>query len=122
MWQTECDNSEKCIVEAQIYNKKRHDKSHQAPDFKEGDQVLISKLKFNNLKGPKQMRDSFLGPFKIIRMLRMKAVEIRLTEEFSRKHTFFPVMLVKPYSQTDDNKFPNRKNIIANEKLVKEND
>ncbi|MBW0517737.1 hypothetical protein O181_057452 [Austropuccinia psidii MF-1] len=33
------------------------------PDFKEGDQVLMSTLNFNNLKGPKKMRDSFLGPF-----------------------------------------------------------
>ncbi|MBW0544054.1 hypothetical protein O181_083769 [Austropuccinia psidii MF-1] len=30
------------------------------PDFQEGDQVLVSTLEFNNLKGPKKMRDSFL--------------------------------------------------------------
>ncbi|MBW0565610.1 hypothetical protein O181_105325 [Austropuccinia psidii MF-1] len=29
------------------------------PDFKEGDQVLVSTLNFNNLKGPKRMRYSF---------------------------------------------------------------
>ncbi|MBW0509301.1 hypothetical protein O181_049016 [Austropuccinia psidii MF-1] len=37
------------------------------PDFKEGDQVLVSTLNFNNLKGPKKMRDSFVGPFTIIK-------------------------------------------------------
>ncbi|MBW0473472.1 hypothetical protein O181_013187 [Austropuccinia psidii MF-1] len=58
------------------------------PDFKEGDQVLVSTLNFNNLKGPKKMRDSF---------------------EFSRKHTVFPVSLVKPYFQTEEDKFPSRK-------------
>ncbi|MBW0548677.1 hypothetical protein O181_088392 [Austropuccinia psidii MF-1] len=29
------------------------------PDFKEGDQVLVSTLNFKNLKGPKKMRGSF---------------------------------------------------------------
>ncbi|MBW0483852.1 hypothetical protein O181_023567 [Austropuccinia psidii MF-1] len=37
------------------------------------------------------------------------AVEVKITEEFSRKHPVFPVSLVKPYFQTEDNKFPSRK-------------
>ncbi|MBW0553643.1 hypothetical protein O181_093358 [Austropuccinia psidii MF-1] len=36
------------------------------PAFKEGGQVLVSTLNFNNLKGPKKMRDLFGGPFTII--------------------------------------------------------
>ncbi|MBW0592950.1 hypothetical protein O181_132665 [Austropuccinia psidii MF-1] len=79
------------------------------PDFKEGDQVLVSTLNFNNLKGPKKMRDSFLGPFTIIRLIGKNAVEVKLTEEVSRKHPVFPVSLVKPYFQTEGNKFPSRK-------------
>ncbi|MBW0582443.1 hypothetical protein O181_122158 [Austropuccinia psidii MF-1] len=79
------------------------------PDFKEGDQVLVSTLNFNNLKGPKKMRDSFVGPFTIIRLIGKKAVEVKLTEEFSRKHRVFPVILVKPYFQTEEDKFPSRK-------------
>ncbi|MBW0583318.1 hypothetical protein O181_123033 [Austropuccinia psidii MF-1] len=59
------------------------------PDFKEGDQVLVSTLNFNNLKGPKKMRDSFLGPFTIIRLIGKNAVEVKHTEEFSRKHPVF---------------------------------
>ncbi|MBW0498602.1 hypothetical protein O181_038317 [Austropuccinia psidii MF-1] len=39
------------------------------PDFKEGDQVLVSTLSFNNLKGPNKMKDSFLGPFTIIKLI-----------------------------------------------------
>ncbi|MBW0540213.1 hypothetical protein O181_079928 [Austropuccinia psidii MF-1] len=39
------------------------------PDFKEGDQVLASMLSFNNLKRPKKMRDSFVGPFTIIKLI-----------------------------------------------------
>ncbi|MBW0584066.1 hypothetical protein O181_123781 [Austropuccinia psidii MF-1] len=60
------------------------------PDFKEGDQVLVSTLNFNNLKGPKKMRDSFVGPFTIIRLIGKNAVEVKLKEEFSRKHPVFP--------------------------------
>ncbi|MBW0531565.1 hypothetical protein O181_071280 [Austropuccinia psidii MF-1] len=59
------------------------------PDFKEGDQVLVSTLNFNNLKGPKKMRDSFLGPFTIIRLIGKNAVEVKLTEVFSRKNQSF---------------------------------
>ncbi|MBW0495098.1 hypothetical protein O181_034813 [Austropuccinia psidii MF-1] len=78
-------------------------------DFKEGDQVLVSTLNLNNLKGPDQMRDSFVGPFTIIKMIGKNEVEVRLTEEFSRKHPVLPVSLVKPYFQTGEDKFPSRK-------------
>ncbi|MBW0497238.1 hypothetical protein O181_036953 [Austropuccinia psidii MF-1] len=79
------------------------------PDFKEGDQVLVSTLNFNNLKGPKKMRNSFVGPFTIIKLIGNNAVEIRLTEEFFRNHAVFPVSLVKPYFQEGEYKFPSRK-------------
>ncbi|MBW0463770.1 hypothetical protein O181_003485 [Austropuccinia psidii MF-1] len=59
MWKKACDTAVKCIAKAKEYNKQRWDKSHIEPDFKEGDQVLVSTLNFNNLKGPKKMRDSF---------------------------------------------------------------
>ncbi|MBW0547659.1 hypothetical protein O181_087374 [Austropuccinia psidii MF-1] len=52
-----CDTAGKCIAEAKEYNKKRWDKSHIKPDFKEGEEVLVSTLHFNNLRGPKKMRD-----------------------------------------------------------------
>ncbi|MBW0496662.1 hypothetical protein O181_036377 [Austropuccinia psidii MF-1] len=64
------------------------------PDFKEVDQVLVLKLNFNNLKGPKKMRDSFVGPLTIIKLIGKNATEDKLTEEFSRKHPVFPVSLV----------------------------
>ncbi|MBW0545329.1 hypothetical protein O181_085044 [Austropuccinia psidii MF-1] len=55
------------------------------------------------------MRDSFVGPFTIIKLIGKNAVEVKLTEEFSRKHPVFPVSLVKPYFQTEEDKFPSRK-------------
>ncbi|MBW0504152.1 hypothetical protein O181_043867 [Austropuccinia psidii MF-1] len=109
MWKRACDTAAKCITEAKEYNKKRWDKSHMEPDFKEGDQVLVSTLSFNNLKGPKKMRDSFVGPLTIIKLIGKNEVEVKLTEDFARKNPVFPVSLVKPYFQTEENKFPSRK-------------
>ncbi|MBW0462160.1 hypothetical protein O181_001875 [Austropuccinia psidii MF-1] len=80
------------------------------PDFKEGDQVLVSTLKFDNLKGPKKMRDSFVGPFTIIKLIGKNAVEIKLTEELSRKHPVFPVSLLRHTSRKRRiNSFPGRR-------------
>ncbi|MBW0590122.1 hypothetical protein O181_129837 [Austropuccinia psidii MF-1] len=55
------------------------------------------------------MRDSFVGPLTIIKLIGRNAVEVRLTEEFSRKHPVFPINLVKLYFQTEEDKFPSRK-------------
>ncbi|MBW0556873.1 hypothetical protein O181_096588 [Austropuccinia psidii MF-1] len=69
MWRRAYDTAAKCIAEAKEYNKKSWDKLHMEPEFKEGDQLLVSTLRLNNLKGPKKMRDSFLGPFTIIKLI-----------------------------------------------------
>ncbi|MBW0577299.1 hypothetical protein O181_117014 [Austropuccinia psidii MF-1] len=108
MWKMACDTAGKFLAEAKEFNKQRWYKSHIEPDFKEGDQVLLSTLNFNNLKGPKKMRDSFVGPFTIIKLIGKNAVEVKLTEEFFRKHTVFPVSFVKTYFQTEENKFASR--------------
>ncbi|MBW0466613.1 hypothetical protein O181_006328 [Austropuccinia psidii MF-1] len=79
------------------------------PNFKEGDQVLVSTLNLNNLKGPKKMRDSFVGPFTIINLIGKNEVKVKLTKEFSRKQPVSPVSLVKPYFQTEEGKFPSRR-------------
>ncbi|MBW0580669.1 hypothetical protein O181_120384 [Austropuccinia psidii MF-1] len=92
------------------------------PDFKEGDQVLVSTLNFKNLKGPKKMRDSFVGPFTIIKLIGRNTVEVKLTELFSRKHPFFPVSLVKPYFQTEEGKFPSSKKILTPPVIVEVED
>ncbi|MBW0481916.1 hypothetical protein O181_021631 [Austropuccinia psidii MF-1] len=67
LWNRACDTAAKCIAEAKEYNKQRYDQTHMEPDFKEGDQVLVSTLNFNNLKGPNKMGDSFVAPFTIIK-------------------------------------------------------
>jgi hypothetical protein len=69
-------------------------------------------VNFNNLAGPKKMRNSFAGPFIIKALHGKNAVEVILTEEFSRKHPTFPVSLIKHYNASDQEKFPDR-NIVA---------
>ncbi|MBW0535694.1 hypothetical protein O181_075409 [Austropuccinia psidii MF-1] len=118
MWKRACDTAAKCITEAKEYNKQSWDKSHMEPDFKEGDQVLVSTLKFHNLKGPKSMRDSFLGPFTITKLIGRNTVEVKLTEEFCRKHPVFRVSLVKPYFQTEEDRFLSRKRNPTQPKIV----
>ncbi|MBW0510322.1 hypothetical protein O181_050037 [Austropuccinia psidii MF-1] len=85
MWKRACDAAARCIAEAKEYNKQRWDKSHMEPDFKEGNQVLVSSCNFNNLKGLKKMRDSFVGPFTIIKLIG------------------------KPYVQAEEDRFPSWK-------------
>ncbi|MBW0517654.1 hypothetical protein O181_057369 [Austropuccinia psidii MF-1] len=84
MWKRACDTAARCIAEAKQYNKQRWDKFHMEPDFQEGDQVLVSTLNSNNHKGPKKMRDSFLGPFTINQLIGKNAVQVKHTEQHSR--------------------------------------
>ncbi|MBW0592043.1 hypothetical protein O181_131758 [Austropuccinia psidii MF-1] len=110
MWKKACDTAAKYIAEAKGYKKQTWEKSHMEPDFKEVDQVLVSTINLNNLTAPKKMRDSFLGPFAIIKLIGKNAVEVKLTEEFSRKHPVFPVSLLKPYFQTEEEKSHSTRN------------
>ncbi|MBW0529507.1 hypothetical protein O181_069222 [Austropuccinia psidii MF-1] len=50
------------------------------------------------------------------------AVEVRLTEEFCRKHPVFPVGQVKPCFQTGEDKFPSRKKTTASPDIVEVED
>ncbi|MBW0503777.1 hypothetical protein O181_043492 [Austropuccinia psidii MF-1] len=109
MWKRACETAAKCVAEVKEYKKQRYEKTNMKPDSKEGDQVLVSTLNFNNLKGPNKIRGSFRGPFTIIKLIGKNAVEVRLTEVFSRKRPVFPVSLVKQYFQTGEDKFPCRK-------------
>ncbi|MBW0498593.1 hypothetical protein O181_038308 [Austropuccinia psidii MF-1] len=60
VWKRACDTASKCIAEDKEYNKQRYDKTNMQPDLKKGDQVLESTLNFDNLMGPREMRDSFV--------------------------------------------------------------
>ncbi|MBW0570823.1 hypothetical protein O181_110538 [Austropuccinia psidii MF-1] len=111
-----------CIADGKEYNKQRYDKTHMEPDFKEGDQVLISRINFDNLKGPKKLRDSFVGPFTIIKLIGKNTGEITLTEEFSSKHPVFPESLVKCYFQMGEDTLPSRNKTYTPQGMVEVDD
>ncbi|MBW0512038.1 hypothetical protein O181_051753 [Austropuccinia psidii MF-1] len=58
-------HANRCMQDSFKYSKGRWDKSNAPPDYKAGDLVLVSTLYFNNVKGPKRLKDSFEGKFMI---------------------------------------------------------
>ncbi|MBW0472639.1 hypothetical protein O181_012354 [Austropuccinia psidii MF-1] len=90
------------------YEKQKWDKSHKVPDFKVGDLVLVSTLNFNNIKGPKKLEYSYVGPFVIVSFHETNAVQVELSGELENKHPTFPVSLIKPYHPSDKELFPLR--------------
>ncbi|MBW0592315.1 hypothetical protein O181_132030 [Austropuccinia psidii MF-1] len=79
------------------YAKQKWDKSHQVPDFKLQDLVLVSTFNFNNIKGPNKAKYSYLGPFVIFALHGTNAVQVYLSCESQNKHPTFPVSLIKTY-------------------------
>ncbi|MBW0560902.1 hypothetical protein O181_100617 [Austropuccinia psidii MF-1] len=77
--------------------KQKWDKSHKVQDFKIGYLALVSTLNFNNIKGPKKIKDSYVGPFVIVSLHGTSAVQVELNGELENKHPTFPVILIKPY-------------------------
>ncbi|MBW0555117.1 hypothetical protein O181_094832 [Austropuccinia psidii MF-1] len=90
------------------YAKQKWDKSHKVPDFKVGDLVLVSTLNFNNIKCPKKLKDSHVGPFVIVALHGTNEVQVQLSGELENKHPTFPVSLMKPYQPADKELFPLR--------------
>ncbi|MBW0535201.1 hypothetical protein O181_074916 [Austropuccinia psidii MF-1] len=100
------------------YAKDKLDKSHNTPDFKVGDLVLLSTTNFNKIKGCKKLKDSFAGTFAIKALHGENAVQVELSEELSNKHPKFPVSLIKLYKSADSERFTLRKKASQNIPLV----
>ena len=105
----------RCMEDSFQYSKERWDSKHKLPSFKVGDLVLISTVNFNNIKGPKKLRNSFIGPFVSKALHGDNAVEVELSGELSKKHPTFPVSLLKPYQEADVELFPLRKTVPESE-------
>ncbi|MBW0519412.1 hypothetical protein O181_059127 [Austropuccinia psidii MF-1] len=67
------------INDAFDYEKQKWDNSHKVPDFKVGDLVLILTLNFNNIKGSKKLKDSYVGPFVIVALHGTNAFQMELS-------------------------------------------
>lgn len=88
-------HAEQCVQDEVEYNETRWDKIHEQPEFRIGEKVLLSTVNFHNLGGNKNLKPAFVGPFKIKTQHGKNSVEVILSEELSRKHSVFPVSLVK---------------------------
>ncbi|MBW0520369.1 hypothetical protein O181_060084 [Austropuccinia psidii MF-1] len=90
------------------YAKQKWDKSHKVPDFKVGDLVLVSTLNLNNIKVPKKLKYSYVGPFFIVALNGTNTVQVDLSGELENKHPTFSVSLIKPYQPAEKELFPSR--------------
>ncbi|MBW0557233.1 hypothetical protein O181_096948 [Austropuccinia psidii MF-1] len=88
------------------YAKQKWHKSHKVPDIKVGYLVLVSTFNFNNIKGPKKLKDYYLGTFVIVALHGTNAVQVELSGELENEHPTFPVSFIKPYHPTDKELFP----------------
>ncbi|MBW0517701.1 hypothetical protein O181_057416 [Austropuccinia psidii MF-1] len=79
----------KRINDAFDYAKKKWDNSHKVPEFKVGDLVIVSTLNFNNIKDPKKLKNSYVGPFVIVALHGTNAVQVELSGELEKKHPPF---------------------------------
>ncbi|MBW0574494.1 hypothetical protein O181_114209 [Austropuccinia psidii MF-1] len=79
-------HAHRCMQDSLKYAKERWDEIHKTPDFKIGDLVLVSTLSFNNIKGPKILKDPFARPFMIKALHGPNAVQLELTGELMNKH------------------------------------
>ncbi|MBW0518393.1 hypothetical protein O181_058108 [Austropuccinia psidii MF-1] len=101
-------HAKRCMQDSFKYAKERWVKSHKPLDFKIGDLVLVSTLNFDNIKGPKKLKDIFAGPFMIKALHGPNAVQLELTGYLMNKHPDFPVIIIKPYISSDKELFPLR--------------
>ncbi|MBW0560894.1 hypothetical protein O181_100609 [Austropuccinia psidii MF-1] len=101
-------NAKQSINDAYEYAKQKWDKSHKVPDFKLGYLVKVSTLNFNNIKGPKKLKDSYIGPFIEIALHGNNSVQVELSGKLKNKHPTFPVILINPYQPADKELFPLR--------------
>ncbi|MBW0542360.1 hypothetical protein O181_082075 [Austropuccinia psidii MF-1] len=104
------------------YGKQKWDKSQKIPDFKVGDLVLVSTLNFNNMKGPKKIEDSYVGPFVIVALQGTNEAQVEFSGELENKNPTFPVSLIKPYQPADKELFPLRNPAPLNVPPVEQNE
>ncbi|MBW0523766.1 hypothetical protein O181_063481, partial [Austropuccinia psidii MF-1] len=83
-------HAKQSINDAFEYAQHKWDKTHKNPGFKVGDLILVSTWNFDDMKGPKEFKDSFEEPFIIKALHGTNAVQVELSGELENKHPTFP--------------------------------
>ncbi|MBW0490806.1 hypothetical protein O181_030521 [Austropuccinia psidii MF-1] len=94
-------HAKQSIDDAFKYSKQTWDKSNKVPDLKVGDLALVSTLNFNKIKSPKELKDSYLGPFVIVSLHGTNAAQVEWSGKLENKHPTFTVSLIKPYQPAE---------------------
>ncbi|MBW0544763.1 hypothetical protein O181_084478 [Austropuccinia psidii MF-1] len=90
------------------YANQKWDKSHKVQEFKLGILALVSNLNFNNIKGPKKLKYSHVGPFVIVSLHGINPAQVELSGKLDNKQPTFPVDLIKTYQPSEKELFPLR--------------
>ncbi|MBW0558042.1 hypothetical protein O181_097757 [Austropuccinia psidii MF-1] len=98
----------KSINDSFDIDRQNWDKSHKVPELKVGDLVLVSTLNFDNIKGPKKLKDFYVVSFVIVASHGTNAVQGEFSGELEKKHPTLPVSLIQPYQLADKELFPLR--------------
>ncbi|MBW0528677.1 hypothetical protein O181_068392 [Austropuccinia psidii MF-1] len=88
------------------YEKQKWDKSHKVPDLKLGHLFLASALKFNNIKGPKKLKYSYVEYLVIFALHVTNGVQVKLSDELENEHPTLPVSFIQSYQPFDKQFFP----------------
>ncbi|MBW0501288.1 hypothetical protein O181_041003 [Austropuccinia psidii MF-1] len=102
------NHAKQSMNDAFEYLTQKWDKIHKIAEFKVGNLILVSTLSFNNIKGPKKLKESFAGPFIIKALHGTNAVQVERSGELENKHSTLPVSLVKHYTSSYKELFPLR--------------
>ncbi|MBW0514958.1 hypothetical protein O181_054673 [Austropuccinia psidii MF-1] len=102
------EHSVKCIENSFSYAKDKWDKSHVTLDFSVGDWVLVSTTNFNNIKGCKKIKGSFLGASVVKATHGENSIAVEFPEELNNKHPTLSVSLINLYKSGYAGKFPLR--------------
>ncbi|MBW0568765.1 hypothetical protein O181_108480 [Austropuccinia psidii MF-1] len=100
------------------YAKQKREKSHKVPDFKVGDLVLVSNFNFNDIKGQKKLEDSYVGPFVIVSIHGMNAVQVEWSGKLEKNTLPFQnqtPLSKPPVEQSEDKKI---KKVIKERRLM----
>ncbi|MBW0590314.1 hypothetical protein O181_130029 [Austropuccinia psidii MF-1] len=85
-------------------------------------QSMNDAFDFNNIKVPKKLKHSYVGPFVSVALHGSNAVQVELSGQLENKHPTFPVSFIKPDQPADKEFFPLKNPTPLTERPVGQNE
>lgn len=67
--------------------------------------MLLSTVHFDKLTVNHKSKDTFIGPFTVVKLVGTNTLELELHGAYVQRHPVFPVSLIKIYKESDINNF-----------------